>query len=258
MITNNLIRDCPITPADLKRAMNIYGKDFASIKGKTKRLNPKHITTPTLMNLPDHIIKWHVNVTICIDIFYINKMPFFHTISRKLQFRTAEFIESESLEVLSTCLRKVIDKYKNRGFSVDFVHGDKQFQCLKEDMAPVKIQIASKGENLSEVKRSIQTIKGDIQILYHALPFKKYPPLMIKEMLEHQANIRNRFPGRNGVSSTMGPYTIMTGLPQPSYSDFKLEFGQYVQVHNHPSKTNDMRAKTTPVIALKSLGSQNG
>ena len=100
-------------------------------------------------------------------------------------------------------------------------------------------------------KMSVPSKKGDIQTLYHALPFKKYPPLIIKEMVEHQVNIRNRFPGGNGVSATMGPYTMITGLPQPSYSDFKLEFGQYVHAHDYPSKTNDMRARTTPAIALK-------
>ena len=56
----------------------------------------------------------------------------------------------------------------------------------------------------------------------------------------------------------MGPYTIIIGPPLPSYSNFKLEFGQYVQTHNHPSKTNNMRPRTTPAIALKFLGSQNG
>ena len=96
MIKNNLIRDCPITTTDVKRAMAIYGKDFANIKGKTKRLNPKHIKPPILITLPDHIIKWHLNVTICVDIFYINKISFFHTISRKLQFRTVEYINSEN------------------------------------------------------------------------------------------------------------------------------------------------------------------
>ena len=81
---------------------------------------------------------------------------------------------------------------------------------------------------------------------------------MIKDMVEHQVNMRNRFPGKNGVSSTMGPYSIVTGLPQPSVRDFKLEFGQFVQTYDHPDKTNNMRTRSTPVIALKSSGSQNG
>ena len=70
--------------------------------------------------------------------------------------------------------------------------------------------------------------------------------------------MRNKFLGKNGIGNHMGPFLILTGYVQLSYSDFKLEFGQYVQTHDHPDKTNNMRARTTPAIALKSSGSANG
>ena len=50
----------------------------------------------------------------------------------------------------------------------------------------------------------------------------------------------------------------MTRLPQPSYADFKLEFGHKVQTNYHPDKTNKMNTRTTPTIAPRSSGSQNG
>ena len=80
-LENNIIRDSPVSPADAKRAFSIYGKDVASIKGKTKRAGPNHIENPKLISIPDHIFKWHRDVTLCIDIFYVNKIPFLHTIS---------------------------------------------------------------------------------------------------------------------------------------------------------------------------------
>ena len=70
--------------------------------------------------------------------------------------------------------------------------------------------------------------------------------------------MRNRLPSLNGISEIMSPLTILTGLPNPSYSSFKLEFGQYVQVHNHPQRTNNMEARSTPAIALKPSSSENG
>ena len=100
MIKNILFRDCPITTTNVKKVMAIYGKDFANIEGKTKYLNPKHLKYPILINLPDHILTWQLNVTICMDIFYINEMSFFHTISRQLLFRTVAYISSEYQEVL--------------------------------------------------------------------------------------------------------------------------------------------------------------
>ena len=57
----------------------------------------------------------------------------------------------------------------------------------------------------------------------------------------------------------MSPLTILTGLPNPTYDSFKLEFGQCVQqVHNHPNKTNDMKSRTTPTVAPKPSSSENG
>ena len=50
----------------------------------------------------------------------------------------------------------------------------------------------------------------------------------------------------------------MTGTPNPSYSEFKLDFGQYVQVHDHPQRANDMRARTSPAIALRASSSEHG
>jgi hypothetical protein len=33
-------------------------------------------------------LQHHSDVTLCVDIFYVQGHPFFHTISRKVQFRT--------------------------------------------------------------------------------------------------------------------------------------------------------------------------
>ena len=73
---------------------------------------------------------------------------------------------------------------------------------------------------------------------------------MIEGMVEHQVGMRIKFPSINGVSKTISPLTIMTGLPITAYNDFKLEFGQFVQVHDHPIKSNTMTLWTTPAIAL--------
>ena len=37
ILNNNMIRNCPITPDDAKRALNIYGPDIMTLKGKTAK-----------------------------------------------------------------------------------------------------------------------------------------------------------------------------------------------------------------------------
>ena len=124
-----------------------------------------------LVEVPEYIMKWHRDVTLCIDIFYINELPFFHTISRKLQFRTVEYIASESHETLLSCLQRVINIYNKRGFNVEYVCADKQFESVREAIRPIHLKVSSVGEHVPEIERSIQTIKGDIRTLYqfHAI-----------------------------------------------------------------------------------------
>ena len=185
-------------------------------------------------------------------------MAFFHTISRKLQFRTVEYIESENHQTILHSLQKVIKIYKTRGFNIEYICGGHQFEFIREDIRPILLKIALVGEHVPEVEQSIQTVKGETRTVYQSLPYNKFPPLMIKEMIEYQVSMRNKFPTQNGISKTMSPLSIITGTPNPSYSEFKVKFGQYAQVHDHPQRTNDMRARTSPAIALRASSSQNG
>ena len=258
ILRNNIIRDCPVTECDAKRAFSIYGEDVGSIKGKTKRIRPDPVKTPKLLETPDFVLKWHANVTLCIDIMYVNGMSFFHNISKKIQFRTIEYIPSENEKTLAACLQRIIPIYTSRGLTIEYVCGDQQFKCLEEKFRNIQFKIASVGEHVPEVERSIQTVKGGIRAVYHSMPYQILPPIMIKEMVESQVSLRNKFPSPNGIHEYMSPLTIMTGVPNPSYLSFKIEFGQYVQAHDHPNVTNSMKTRTTPAIALGASKSENG
>ena len=137
MLENNIIRGCPVTALDAKRAVETYGKDVGGLKGRSKRLRPKHINNVNIIPLPDFILKWHISVTLCIDIFYVNQMAFFHMISQKLQYRTVEYIESESHQTILHSLQKVIKIYEAGGFNVEYICGDQQFECVREDIRPI-------------------------------------------------------------------------------------------------------------------------
>ena len=75
ILENNLIGDCPVTTTDAKRALTIYRKDAATIKGTTKYKNPEHVENPSLTPFPQCIAQWHLDVTFFIDIFYVNEIP---------------------------------------------------------------------------------------------------------------------------------------------------------------------------------------
>ena len=66
MLLNSMIRNYPVKVKDAWRVFTIYGKDIPSEKEKTKRQNPNHLNNLKLLTLLDFIIKWHLNVTLCI------------------------------------------------------------------------------------------------------------------------------------------------------------------------------------------------
>ena len=77
ILKRNLIRDCPVTPSDAKRANIIYGPDVAVVKGKTTR-SKAALRAPTFVAepIPPHVLEHHRDVTLCVDFFFVQGIPF--------------------------------------------------------------------------------------------------------------------------------------------------------------------------------------
>jgi len=250
-LDSNFIRNCPFSSEDAKRAFHIYGKDPAFIQGKTKRQKPKSMPHIVLTSVPQSIIDHHKNVELGVDIFYINGCMFLHTISRNIKFRTLEQINNGSYNTMLNAVQTVFNLYESRGFSIDQLRGDGQFECLRESIRPTHLHTAAVGEHVPDVERSIQTIEDDCRAIYHGLPYRLYPKLMLTALANTSVQNRNLFPQKDGVSNTIGCTTMMTGLPFPDVSYFALEFGTYVQAHDHPTITNNLNpSRASPAIAL--------
>ena len=92
MLSNNLLRNCPVTVADAKHAVHIYGTDVAALKVNMKKHKGNALSRFNPAPIPEHIEKVHKNITLGIDLFYVQGMPFLHTISRKIQFCTEQSV----------------------------------------------------------------------------------------------------------------------------------------------------------------------
>ena len=88
------------------------------------------------------------------------------------------------------------------------------------------------------------------------LPFKKIPALMIKEMVEGSVMWLNMFPPKDGVSTTISPRSLITGLQIDYHKHCRIECGAYAQTHEEHS--NDMGARTIGAIALRTKGTDDG
>ena len=222
-LNNNWIHDLPFTSADAKRAFEIYGTDPAHLMGKPRRQKPPPVPQLQHILLPASIAKAHSDITVSVDIFYLNGIRFFHSISHHIKLRTVEAIKNATQKSLVACVRSVITLYRTRGFNVIEIRGDQQFECIKDHILPTHLYISTAGEHIPEVERSIQTIEGDCRSIFYGLPYRWYPSTMLKALVRFVVQNRNLFPPDDGVSTTYGPSTIVTGLPMPTSSYFVLE-----------------------------------
>ena len=251
LLTNNGIRDCPVLPAHAKRALYLFGPDVATLKGKTTRATPNHVPDHDVIPVPAHIKQWHNDVTLCIDIFFVNGLAFFHSISRNIKFRTVEEIPSRAYKHLLLSVQNILNVYQARDFNVHIIRGDLEFDCLRDALLPIQFQPSAKGEHVPEIERSIRTLKEHFRSSVHGLPYQFYTKLMVRSLVMNVCRLLNSFPSDSGVSDSTSPLSIVCGMPPPCFHDFDLAFGMYAQVHDNNAITNTSTSRTTGAIALR-------
>ena len=109
-LKNNRLSNCPVTPADVEAAEQIFGPDIGSLKGKTTRWNPPIIDSP-ITSVPASVLKWYQNVTLCIDIMYVNRVAMMISISRNIKFATIEAIPSNKTAILIKGVKAILQIY---------------------------------------------------------------------------------------------------------------------------------------------------
>ena len=80
--------------------------------------------------LPAEIAKYHSSITLCLDFFYVQRLPFVHAISWKIGYRQAVAVSDRTKETMLSFTNKSILEYTRRGFEIVDVHADKEFKCL--------------------------------------------------------------------------------------------------------------------------------
>jgi hypothetical protein len=96
----NLLKNCPVLRADVLAAKDIYDPNLGSLRGKTVRQSGDCVR-PEYEEVPIGIKEQYCDITICMDLMYINKLPFLVTISRDIKFGTIQAIKSRHNKILS-------------------------------------------------------------------------------------------------------------------------------------------------------------
>jgi hypothetical protein len=258
-ITHGHILNCPVTVEDVRRADLIYGPDIAFLKGRrTERpTEVGHIRNPILAPLPPHIALHHSRLTLCVDFFFVQRIPFLHCISRDIKFRHTVAVDNRSHATMLAFVTRTIAEYTHRGFAVQAIHADSEFACLELDLHPIALHTVTANGHVPEVERSIRTIKENLRSTVHGMPFRRIPKLMVQHLVSYVTQNLNQLPRPDGgILEHTSPDLIVRGHPRPDFHALTIEFGSYVQILD--SSTNTLRARTLGAIALDRTGNADG
>jgi len=130
IVRSNQIKDCPVTVQDIDVAISIWGKNVAALQGKTTRKKSIPVTRD-FVRIPRELLKLHQEVFLTADIFFVNKIPFFLTLSRKILFMTVNHLANRTVPNIFKAFKEVYQYYLQRGFRITTVHADGEFEPLK-------------------------------------------------------------------------------------------------------------------------------
>ena len=257
-ISNNLLNNSATTVDDINRAISIHGEPEPLLEGKMTRPKSKSFGKIERIPLPLPIKENYSDIQMHIDFFFVNRIPFLHTKSEKLNFLTVERMKNRTKSAIIGSLTETIRMYKHRGFDVTTMHGDGEFDIeqLKEDIAPTEMIVYGKDQHVPIVERSIRTIKERCRTTTRAAPYNRYTALMTQHLVESRVSWLNKFPSKTSISQTMSPATIVLGLPKPDMNINRIPFGSYAMAYTRTR--NDMSTRSIPGIALSEANEKGG
>ncbi len=250
VISKNLIINCPLTVGDVRRSHAIYGPPLPSLKGRTHYQESARVNVPSLIPLPREICGDLANVTLCCDFHFVNGVTVFHTISRRINYRTVSFPLSRSKASILHELNIVKQRYNARGFRIVEIHADNEFSKVENDILPIRLHCCGVDDHVPEVERSVRTQKNENRSVCHAMPYKCIPRVMVRQLILQGNEFLNAFGSEDNIGDGLTPRNIIDNLPHVDYNHLKYEFGEYVQLHISERITNTMRSRTIGALVL--------
>ena len=170
-----------MTLEDIKICEKIFGPDIYALKGKTTRRAPK-VVVNDYVEVPRELIDAHKYVTLCMDIMFIDTVPFLVTVSKYIKYITVRHIKGRSDGEILEALDFVFTDYNSAGFTIKEIHCDQEFESVKHDLErdyEVLVNLAATQKHQPDVERALRTIKERYRAMYHLCPFSMWPKLMV-------------------------------------------------------------------------------
>ena len=211
LIARKCIQNNPVTIADVERAEEIWGPDVGMLKGKLRRKRPLLPHNDTA-GVPAVILNKNRDIDLCVDVMYVNGIPFLTSVSKKLMFRSADPLPNRSNEAILEFIKKIFHLYLNHGAHIRRLSADGEFKSVAEGLQKVfgiEPNIAAPNDHVGEIENTNKVLQERTRAAFHSLPFTAMPRLMIKTLVMESARKANFVPPRGGLSPFHSPREIL-------------------------------------------------
>ena len=120
-----------MTAEDAIVANKIWCPGVPLLKGKTTRKTPPTVPTD-IVEVPVEIQELHCMVMMSIDVFFVNKLPFFMTFSQKIMFTIVTHLTNHKISTIFSALKSIFYLYLQKGFQTITIKADNKFAPLTE------------------------------------------------------------------------------------------------------------------------------
>jgi hypothetical protein len=196
------IKDCLVTLEDAKRSFKIFGPHVMKGKGNAVRQTNK-FRQSNIVAMPRELLQAHKEVTLCIDLFFINKLAFLITYSNKICYTTTTHLSSRAVRHYWPYLLQVLQMYAARGLRVVRIRGDFEFNGIKGLVALLTtatiLDLSAESEHIGAIERNIRYCKEKVRSIRVGLCYERVPGIVIVYMVLGASRMLNLFPRRGGV-----------------------------------------------------------
>ncbi len=206
------------------------------------------------VKVPKALLKLHQKVTLTADIFFVNRIPFFVTYSRKICFTAVNHLSDRVIKTIYKAYKEIHSFNLQRGFHITTLIVDDEFAPLQVSIQSMpggpKVNLTSASEHVPEIERRIRVIKERARSSRHSLPFNRIPKLLTIHLVFNSVKLLNHFPVKGGISDTISPKTIMTGETLDYKNNLSLKLGRNCKVHEEDKPRNSRLPPTQGAICL--------
>ena len=137
---------------------------------------PPIVDSPVSVDLTS-ILKFYGEITLCVDLMYVNKVPWLVMLSRNIKFGTKEAVADRKEATMLKCIKGVVSLYWNAGFKATTALMDGEFVLLRGGLAELGLRLnkTSRDEHVGDIEQYIQTVKEQMWAIYNTLPFQRIP-----------------------------------------------------------------------------------